>query len=184
MTIAYIRPLATLASSHFQQDVKLGKGRFSLSKPPYKKFEKVLRHVGTDNTLFTRFDRKDLIGGEIVTDFAHRIGLTTPPATGEVVNESLSSEAVGALYAYNKYAAPWLPRKMTTQMRSKMLKALRGVGSTQFGLAPDLIEAHLESHKDDIVWMEQVCGFDVRGEIKPVPHPIESEEQLLRVASA
>lgn len=189
VAIAYIRPLASLVSSQFQQRAKTGSIKafrgFNLPGSGYRKrFEKVLQHAGAENTVFIRFDREDLIGGDIVADFSHRVGVTTPPATGKVANESLSAEAVGALYAFNKYTAPWLRPKMATLMRRQMTEALRGVGSTKFGLGPALIEAHLEKHKDDVAWMEEVCGFDVKGEVKPVPHPIETEEQLLGMASA
>lgn len=189
VAIAYIRPLAALVSSQFQERVKLGSlsgfRGFRLPKSGYRdRFEKVLRHAGADNTLFIRFDRDELIDGDIVADFAHRVGATKPLVTGKYTNESLSAEAVGALYAFNKYTAPWLRPKMATLMRRRMREALGGEGSTKFGLGPALIEAHLEKHKDDVAWMEEACGFDVKGEVKPVPHPIETEEQLLRMASA
>lgn len=186
IAIAYIRPLAALVSSQFQQRIKTGSRKgfkgFELPDPTYRRlFEKVLHHAGEENTLFIRFDRDDLVGGDVVADFSHRIGVKTPP-TADNINESFSAEAVGALYAFNKYTAPWLQPKMATQMRRQLKEALRGVGTTKFGLAPALIEAHLEMHKDDVAWMERVCRFDVKGTVKPVPHPIETEEQLLRIA--
>jgi hypothetical protein len=37
------------------------------------------------------------------------------------------------------------------------------------------------SRADKVV--DALHGFDVKGEVKPVPHPIETEEQLLLMAA-
>lgn len=183
VAIAYIRPLASLAASQFQQRVKTGQRRFVIPSPDYRKrFEKVTALFAPGDIVWRRFDRADLHGGDIVADFAHVLGLDSAPKSGVARNESLSSEALAALYAFNRFTAPMLRPALQTKMRTRLLEALREVGDTRFGLSQDLLERHLDRHAEDVAWMESVCGFDVKGRIGSVPHPVGSQEQLLDLA--
>lgn len=184
VAIAYIRPLASLAASQFQQRIKTGQRRFVVPSPDYRKrFEKVVALFSPEDMVWRRFERSDLVGGDIVADFAHVLGVAPPPQAGLSRNESMSAEALGALYAFNRFTAPLLPPAVQSQMRTKLQQDLREVGSTKFGLAEQLVERHLERHADDIAWMEGVCGFDVRGKIGTVAHPIANQAELLDLAA-
>lgn len=184
VAIAYVRPLASLVSSDIQQRIRLGHARFKLPPPNYRqRLQPVIDSIGRENTILVRFDRADLVGGDIVTDFSHRLGLKEAPKSDVTANESLSAEAIGALYAFNRFTGPLLSLKMRTNMRQKMELALKGIGDTKFGLAPELIEKHLEEHREDVAWIEDVCGFDLKGRITPVPQPIRNQQQLLELAA-
>lgn len=182
--ISYVRPLASLVSSQFQQRIKMGQKIFILPSPDYKRrFEPILNFFGTDNCLFVRFDRESLIGKDIVKDFSSRIGVEKNIEEQLSDNESVTSEALGAIYAYNKYTSSLLRLKDRARIRREMVIAMRNVGKNKFGLGPRLIQDHLEKHAEDVSWMEGICGFDVKGEINPVPKPIENEQQLLELAA-
>lgn len=184
VAIAYIRPLASLAASQFQQRVKTGLRRFVIPAPDYRKrFEKVLNEFAPGDRIWRRFDRADLAEGDIVADFAQVLGVPKPPAAGLSKNESLSAEAMGALYAFNRFTAPLLRPAAQDRLRTRLLEDLREVGETRFGLSTDLLARHLERHAEDVAWMEEVCGFDVKGRISPVPEPVSSETDLLDLAA-
>lgn len=183
VAMAYLRPLASLVSSQFQQRIKSGLAEFDLPAPDYRRrFQPVLQHFGAENTMFMRFDRRDLKGGNIVADFASRLGVTAPQERETVANESLTAEGIGALYAYNKFVAPSLRPRSRTRMRQNLTQELRTIGQIRFGLGANLIAGHIDRCREDIDWIERVCGFDMKGDVSEVPDPVEKEEDLLRVA--
>lgn len=183
VVIAYVRPLASLVNSQFQQRIKMGKRDFSLPAPRYQSFfTPILEGVERENLQLVRFDRADLAGGDIVQDFAQRIGAMETPKVDREVNESLSAEAVGAMYAFNKFTGYLLPPRKRMKNLAMMRETLQGVGDVKFGLGEELIEEHMRNHADDVAWMEAQAGFDVKGVIKGVPEPICSEEDLLAMA--
>lgn len=110
ITIIYVRPLQSLVASQFQQWVKLGLRFFLLLRPNYKdRFQPYLKSKDIDKAIFVRFDRKNLIWGDIVKDFASRIGAITVPQAPQEANLSLLTEAVGSIFAFNKYIGWRLP---------------------------------------------------------------------------
>ncbi|MFS4438723.1 hypothetical protein ACMA5I_10960 [Paracoccaceae bacterium GXU_MW_L88] len=184
VAILYVRPLAQLVSSQLQQRLKMRMQNFSMPAPHYRRrFEPVINAVGLDNTTLIRFDRASLIDGDVVKDFAHRVGAENVPEGTTDSNESFSAEALGALYAFNHYTGPYLPEKMRTQITRDMRDALQNVGETKFGLSPKLIKQHLENYAEDVAWMEDICGFDVKGEVKSVDKPVRGAGHLLKIAS-
>ncbi|MEM6743684.1 MAG: hypothetical protein AAF676_08100 [Pseudomonadota bacterium] len=183
VVIAYVRPLASLVDSQFQQRVRMGKRSFSVPPPPYRGFfAPILANVAREDLQLVRFDRADLAGGDVVVDFARRVGAGEVPKLESEVNESLSAEAVGAIFAFNKYGGYLLPPRERARSLLMMRKTLKDVGEIKFGLGQELIEAHLATHADEVAWMEDQAGFDVKGVIKPAPDPIRSEADLLRMA--
>jgi hypothetical protein len=183
--IFYARPVSALVSSQFQENIKHGVATFKLPAPKYRKrFEMAVNAVGRGNVTFVRFAREDLVGGDIVQDFAHRIGVATPPH-GVVGNESLSVEAVGHIYLFNKVIAPQLPAKQRVNVRNTLKKRLVNFGGQKFMLHPDLIRQHIADHQDDIRWAEETCGFDLTGEVNPAISEglVASEADLLRFIS-
>ncbi|MEM6440937.1 MAG: hypothetical protein AAF763_14725 [Pseudomonadota bacterium] len=183
VVIAYVRPLASLVNSQFQQQVKMGRRKFVLPRPRYRKFfGPLVEGVDRENLQLVRFDRADLVGGDVVSDFAHRVGAQQTPKVEEEVNESLSAEAVGAMYAFNKYTGPLLRPRKRMKSLSMLRETLRGVGEIKFGLDAELIEAHMQTYAEDVAWIEAQAGFEVKGSIKSVPTPVRSEAQLLGMA--
>lgn len=183
--ILYARPVASLVSSQFQENIKHGAAAFKLPAPKYRKrFETVVNAAGRENVTFVRFAREDLVGGDIVQDFAHRIGVATPPH-GVVGNESLSVDAVGRIYLFNKVMAPHLPAKQQVNVRNTLKKRLVDLGGPKFMLHPDLIRQHIADHRDDIEWAEETCGFDLTGDVNLTVSDglVAGEADLLRFIS-
>lgn len=183
LVIAYVRPLASLVNSQFQQQVKTGKREFSMPNPRYREFfQPIFDNIEQENLQLVRFDRANLIGGDIVHDFAERVGAKRTPQVVKEVNESLSAEAVGGNYSFNKYTGYLLPPRKRMKTLALLRDDLQGVGEMKFGLGRELIEGHMNDYAEDVAWIEDRAGFDVKGQIKTVPEPVESEEDLLRMA--
>ncbi|WP_220475170.1 hypothetical protein [Paracoccus sp. JM45] len=183
VAIIYVRPLASMVSSQVQQRIRMGQNDFKLPLPQYRKrIEPVVKNFNREDIILTRFDKDNLIGGDIVTDFAQRIGIEESPKSNIKTNETLSSEALGALLAFNRFSAPLLRPKERTKIRRQMDTMLKGIGKIKFGISTDLVKEHISSNIDDISWAENICGFDLRGEIKSVPNPISNYEQLVDLA--
>lgn len=183
--IFYLRPFASLASSRFQQSVKTGNGAFHLSPPRMRaKIEPVIQQAGRDAVRFVRYDRAGFDGGNVVADFAARVGASRVPELADTPNASLSTEAMAALFAFNKFSAPFLRRKKQVEVKNLLEARLTGLGETKFGLSGEIIERFIAENAEDIAWTKSICGFDLKGEVAPVPEPVTSEAHLLSFADA
>ena len=102
--IGYVRPPAGYMQSAFQQRMKSGGQKvFDLEKvyPYYQKsFMKMDAVFGKENVEFILFSRDSLHNGDVVQDFAHRIGVTVEPNQIVRTNESLSLEATALLFVF------------------------------------------------------------------------------------
>ena len=179
--ICYVRPVEQLAASAFQQRVKGGsKHDFSLPIPRYQRyFGKLLKFLPRENITFVRFNRADLDGGDVVTDISKRLGVTPPKTEKTLANQSLSTEAVSAMYVLNKRIGRIIKNSVHTQLAAKLLENLISFGDTKFGFSEEIISAHVKACSDDIAWMEKLAGFELTGCFKPVPDPVTSEKDLI-----
>lgn len=185
ITIAYVRPVAHSIVSQTQQVIRMGSSRLAWPSPRFRDFfNPIIRNSKREDLVISRFDRADLFGGDIVQDFAHQVGaqVDIEAASGRA-NEGLSSEALGTFLAYNKFVASYLPLRQANIFRSFLYKSLQGSGEIKFGLPKDLVEHHITKHDEDISWLEEITGFDLRGQPKQVSLPIRNEEQLLSLAA-
>ena len=180
--IAYMRPVLSLVPSMLQQRIRMGLNRFDLPVPGYRRrFEPWITHAGADNVAFCRFDRADLAGGDVVEDFATRLGLDLSRVERQARNKSLSLEALAVLYCHNIFRGSllWGPERL--RARAQLYKQLAGFGTGKVGLAAELTDPLLTANRDDIAWMEQAAGFSVSGPASPVDEPIRSEEHLIAI---
>jgi len=188
--IGYVRSPASLIQSAFQQKAKVhsssqNRAMLELHKIPYRaRLEKFDTIFGRENVTLVKFNRKSLIGGDVVLDFAERIGL--PITVEDVVqaNVSLSQEAVAALYARNKYGirpleiGPWHRARQTARL------AVEGLGSGTFRLSAALLQPVLDEMAADIDWLEARMGEPIRDAPPEGADCIGSETELLAVAGA
>ncbi|SIS96388.1 hypothetical protein [Paracoccus saliphilus] len=181
--IIYVRPLASLAASQMQQRIIDGLKNFTIPAPQYRKrFQPFINQFGRKNVQFVRYSRDDLIGGNVVSDFAERVGVDEVRLSTPIRNDPWSVEAIGTLYAFNKFTAPQLDGRKKSEALHKLMQNLSGVTGRRFDLSRELIEQHIEKHRGAVEWAERVCGFDLRGTIKDVENPIRSEADLLGAA--
>ncbi|RJE78607.1 hypothetical protein [Paracoccus sp. JM45] len=181
--IMYLRPAADLSSSQFQERIKSGLSNFKLPPPNYKKrMNPAIEAFGRDNIDFIRYSRKDLIDGDIVKDFIHRIGINLQQKEGSPENTSLSAEAVGKIYVFNKLISHYLPIEQRTKLRNLLKKELVKDSGTPFILDSALIEKHLKKNSQDIKWAEEICGFSLSEHMSDRNKVISNEIDLINAS--
>lgn len=184
--VGYVRPPMGFMTSFFQQRVKAGHGEFSFKStlPCYKKrFKKFDMVFGKENVILRRFDPASFPGGCIVADFCGLIGID-PPAEGEVkrVNESLSREACGILYAYHKFGPGYGVGKDVIKENNRIIAPLLAMGGKKFKLAKSAIHQHVD--EADLRWMERRLGGKLREGKAEDGTEVTGEEDLLNVSRA
>ena len=180
--IAYIREPVGFVSSMFQQRCRLGHlaPEDPLPLPRYRaRFAKFRKVFGTQNVTFVKFERASLRGGSIVTDFAHRVGITGDLAA-RVSNERLSGDATRLLYLLLTRHAEECRRVDHVRPLSQTVRFLQdGVTGPAFVLPRPHIEARLKA--GDIAWMERAAGFVLREEAPAAPLAQDLETDLARI---
>lgn len=180
---AYVRDAADFMRSDFQQRIKGGAGDFDVeaSYPRYRRrFEKVERVFGAASVQYWPFVASALAGGNVVTDFCHRIGLALPP-TAELVrsNDSLSRTALALLFLYRRRVEAGTPSPEAFRRFRRVLQAIRHVPGPRFHLAKELLAPVISGQAEDLAWMGRRVGRDM-GTLPPnEEESVRSEQHLL-----
>lgn len=187
--IGYVRPPVSKIQSRFQQKMKLAnlslnRARLEMPKIYYRTLLEPFDTIfGRENVTLVRFDRKTLTGGDVVLDFADRIGLAITPEDIVQANTSLSREAVAALYARNKYGVGPLEFRPWHRTRQRARQAVEGLGSGPFRLSAELLQPALDEMATDIDWLEARMGEPMRDAPSEGADCIGSEADLLALAA-
>lgn len=100
----YVRPHADLSASQFQQRLKRGiTDTFPGAAASHLGIAMIDETFGQDNVTLIKYDRETLAHNDVVLDLADRLGVRIPPESIKTANESLSLEAVAALYCHFKH---------------------------------------------------------------------------------
>jgi hypothetical protein len=181
--IGYLRPYHALAPSTWQQRVRRGVAKIALNPPMYRKvLTPALRVFGRARFDFHLFDKAALKNGDIVDDFAGRIGITTPLPRGPRDFASLSAEAAAILFAHNLAVGQGAEPMAEAKDRAHIVRRLDGFGSRRIAFAPVLTDAALDRHRAQIAFAEALTGFDLVGKPEANAEPIESIAHLLAIA--
>lgn len=177
--IVYVRPIMEMGPSQLQQRIKMGQSNLTIPSPKYiERLTPLIGNFDRDEIVFRKFCRSSLHEGDVVQDFAKQVGIL-PIEKRKSSNETLSSEALGAIMSFNIYVAPLLRRRARTQLRRELESSLKAAGSTKFGLSRSLLEQHCRKYAEEVKWAEDLCGFELIGEYKCVESPISSIQELL-----
>ncbi|MGB1214476.1 MAG: hypothetical protein ACPG4X_14025 [Pikeienuella sp.] len=169
--IAYIRPPASKAASSVQQVLK----GFDIDVQLASRWPKYQRRVealdtsfGRENVELVPFRRDALKDGDVVADFAHRIGANLNPNDIINSNESMSLEAMAFLYAQRRFGdgmakaeAGWRPRN------EALVAKITTLGSRKVTFSPEYLEKMSAEHRSDVEWMERRLGAS----LAETPHP-------------
>lgn len=185
--IGYVRPPVGFVSSSFQEKVKHGKNSFEFSKcaPDYRYlFRKYDKVFGQDRVKLVKFAPGGFTNRCVFEDFCERIGIKLPPDTlAKRVNEGLSKQACGILFAYYQLGPGYGTGKYVTRENRYLVKSLIAMRGDKFKLAPLLIAPVLEEHAGDIRWMQKRLG-DHLDEPLETDGAISSEQELLVITRA
>ncbi|MFM2356846.1 MAG: hypothetical protein RLZZ528_2582 [Pseudomonadota bacterium] len=159
--IVYVRDPVGYMRSVMQQFVKNGPLKFDLdlAYPDYRnRLEPWFDAFPPDRREIVLFDPKRFEKGDVVFDFARRVGITVRDEDVRRVNESLTAEAYAMRFALrtrfdDKGTGLW--------GKARVLEELRFVnqfGSRKLDLAAGPRDAVIARRADDVAWMEAQLG--------------------------
>lgn len=160
--IGYVRSAQSYMESAFQQHLKTRANRkfqFDRTYPRYRqRLEKWDNVLGRDQVLLTPFDKEALHGGDVVLDFASKVGIRIEP--GEIVrsNESVSLDAMKLLYVHEAGMAPDLEPKKRLAQQLRFGKLLGDMPGERLRFGAKLLAPVLADNASDIVWAEERVG--------------------------
>lgn len=181
--VAYVRPPVGFMVSYFQQRVKGGVGEFDITqtRPRYRRrFRHYDGIFGREHVIFRKFDPASFPNRCIVADFCELIGID-PPLPGAVsrVNESLTREACGILFAYRKFGGGYGVGDSVIRENNMIIAALLRMQGRKFSVSESVAAAGLD--RADIHWMEKRLGASLAERVADDGAEVTSEEDLLAI---
>jgi hypothetical protein len=176
--IAYLRDAPTYAISAFQEMQKVRQVAFSLPDllPDYRRrfaaWEDVL---GPGAVTYVPFAQGALRGGDVVTDFATRLGLAGVAAQGRA-NRAMSAEAVAVIYVL--WRLPFVDAGRRAALVGDWVARLAGFGTRRLCLTEAAAAEVRRLAADDLRWMETRPGVALG---PPAPEP---RQKVARIGSA
>jgi hypothetical protein len=184
--IMYVRDPKSFASSVFQQQVRSGRGVFSIPQPNYRRRLGTLGGVlGRDAVQFVCFDPNSFPGRSVVNDFCQRVGVAPEALRAPLTrsNKSLSLESTALLYCWNRADfGQTITAKGVSAIR-EMLGELEKTFHSPFRLADSVVDSGL--NWDDVRWMEAYTGIAHESIMELAPesrqYSISSEADLIEI---
>jgi hypothetical protein len=159
--IAYIREPASYMDSMFQQSLKNGNSAFDVDAryPNYReRFAPMEKVFGRAQITYRAFTPKALVNQCVVRDLMSLIGVDIPGLTIKRINESLSREAVGLLFAYRLHGPKYGIGAEAMRSNRTLIRCLRDVPGERFRLARNLVAPVIEANGPDMAWMAERLG--------------------------
>jgi hypothetical protein len=183
--IGYVRPPCGFMTSFFQQRVKHGCGTFDVPniKVKYRKrFKKFDAVFGRENVILRKFDPAIFPQRCVVADFYQQVGIERQDSRPSLrVNESLTREACGILYAYRKFGPGYGVGSRVMWENRRIIAPLFEMGGCKFKIAKEVLEPGMLRDKEDIIWMEKRLGTSLEEEIRYDGTEVTCEEDLLQI---
>jgi len=186
--IGYVRPPVGFKTSRFQENVKHGVGEFNVAdirlnyRSKFKKFDDVF---GRENVILRKFDPSTFPNHCTVADFCQQTGIVFPADVPiRRVNESLSREGCGILYAYRKFGPGYGVGKNVIKENLRLVKPLLAVRGAKFKVAMPVLEQALEQEQADIKWMEKRLGVSLKESVSADGSEVTCEQDLLNISRA
>ena len=183
----YVRPLASLLPSDFQQRLQMGAEPsidLDYFYPRYReRFQKFDTVFDQTNVSLRKFARAEFVGGDVVRDIARQVGIPLGASPIRPANESLSRDAV-ALYFAMRRAGHLAGKSRQVQMQSRaIVDALRGIGNGKLVFDQTLTQPLFERYAADIAWIEQRISASVSDPPAANDRPIRDDRDLLEIAA-
>lgn len=179
--IGYVRPPQAFKNSLFQEQVKHGKGTLNnMTLPRYRmRFEKYDKVFGRENVMLREFKPSAFPNKCIVSDFCEVVGIAAPAEVTRV-NESLSREACGLLYAYRKFGPGYGTGEEVVRENNQLIAPLLQMEGTKFRFSNAII-GKTPAELEDQAWMEERLGASLEEREDENGSEVGSEEDLLRI---
>lgn len=184
--IGYVRPPVSYMQSLFQQLVKSGKAELKPMRlyPQYRRrLEPWIEVFGKNSVALAKFDRSDLKGGDIVTDFSARIGIDSRDIASSRTNESYPAEAICVLYAYHRFGGHLYRGEDAPRVNDALLSELSRLGASKIVFAEGLIRPVLKRHAEDIKGISDLLGTDLDDSAGHRKGNVGTEQDIFAIAA-
>ncbi|WP_281662143.1 hypothetical protein [Halomonas sp. Alg239-R46] len=186
--IGYVRGPIGFMQSAFQQTLKGGSNlSFNLLSvyPNYQqRFGKMDKVFGKENVDLVPFVKNSLHNGDVVQDFARRIGFVLSAEQIVRTNESLSLEATALLYAFRRFGGNSPGYEGFNRDNNTFVAAFTELGQKKLAFSESAVMPLLEANQHDIEWISERLGVSILDEPSSSTEAIGSEQDLLEVAHA
>jgi hypothetical protein len=186
LIVGYVRPPNSLMASAFQQRVAGGVAGSNAARlyPNYRsRLEKFDTVFGRKNVLLTRFDRSSLFEGDVVLDFAAKAGIELAKDDIVTGNTGRSLETTAVAYALQTRRRNYVAYPGSPNDNRKLMSLLETFGSTKVKLHNELTQPILDSNKDDLDWVSERLGTEIRDEPSTDEEALTSFDQLKGIAA-
>ena len=188
--IGYIRPPYGFMAGRFQQRLRSRLDRLDLNAlyPDYRRLDVLDRVLGRDRVSMWKFDPTGFPEGDVVRDFCARLGLEISEDQIVRDNPSLSRPATSILFAYRRFGSgPRSPRQRHGVGSSAMgenqavIGALKDVPGPKLRFGDALVGPVLAANAEDLAWIEERLGEELRDPPGSGVASVGSEEELLEI---
>ncbi|MBM2576190.1 hypothetical protein JQC91_07715 [Jannaschia sp. Os4] len=161
--IAYLRPPAEAVASKTQQQIRMGRRVVdAFMVQDYRAGLEALERVfGAEAVTLLPYRRADLSGGDVVADFAHRLGVPPPDAPNEAVNAALPVEAIAVLHVHALHAGPPVAGPDAAGGHARLGEALAALGDAPLRVTRATTERVLRAtpaRRADLDWVAARMG--------------------------
>lgn len=156
--IAYVRAPEDYMVSSLQQCMQTSDYLFDLElvSPHYRqRFQPWIDALGAENVTLVAYDPSRFPDGNVVLDFAERLGVRVDSAGNERLNTAQSAEAIAVQQLWNRRLNAG---NLSFYQRARISFGRREVlsfGTHEFGIEPGLLQGICQRHQDDIAWAEE-----------------------------
>ena len=174
--------------SSMQQLLQSSENSFDLKYvyPNYKsRFQPWIETLGAENVTLIEYHPSRLHGGNVITDFAARLGVREISIRKETRNKAQSAEAVAVQQLWNRKLNA---EDLSFYQRARISFGRREVvkfGTHRFGVEPELLQDICRDNQGDIAWAEEKLGQPF-APYKPKPDALlfNSEEHFSDFANS
>ena len=168
--VIYVRPAAEYMTSMAQQYVRTGTMDIRLIWPQYRgaveKFDLVFGRENVDVRVYNPMRER---GWDVVADFCGAIGLGARTGVRRAENVGMGARHL-ALVLERRVAIGHGPRTPQEAHEDHLfLTDVLGHPSPRFVLDPEMLQAEIAAHQDDLDWIEARLGGVSMARVEPVP---------------
>lgn len=129
------------------------------------------------------FIPNQLLGNDVVQDFASWAGITLDNIKTVKTNVSYGAEAVSLLYNINSHEK--LNNVLTSNPQSRVLlrEHTRRFGQTRIHLSPELVKPILDENRSDLEWISSKLGMNLIDIPVDAPFQINDFNEFSTIAS-
>ncbi len=146
----------------------------------FRKFDEIFGH---QNVILRKFNPPDFPNHCVISDFFGQTGLQPPPQHSIIrINESLSKEACGILYAYRKFIPTQWDKPNAVKENILLIDALLKMKGDKLRFSAQLMTTGLAQEAADIRWIEKRLQAPLNDNSPQTrPGEIASESDLLQI---